>query len=138
MSHSWHKLHFYKKSNFAIFFHNCNAKMAQWRWKSWNLDIQSQFSMSKMFESFYFFHRRISIFFFLNIFFDNFNFKITLLLKWRLIGCTISALKIWKNILKYLVFFDYIIKMKCNFLNCLFSFSCLEKTFQIVSKAIRQ
>ena len=45
----WDKLHFYKKkSNVAKwFFYICNAEMAQWRQKSWNPDIQSQFSMSK-------------------------------------------------------------------------------------------
>ena len=36
------------QSNVAkCLFDICKAEMAQWRQKSWNLDIQSQFSMSK-------------------------------------------------------------------------------------------
>ena len=39
---------FTKKSNVAkCFFDICNAEMAQCCQKSWNLDIQSKFSMSK-------------------------------------------------------------------------------------------
>ena len=37
--HTWRKLHFYKKDQ--MFFDICNAEMAQWSQKSWNLDIQS-------------------------------------------------------------------------------------------------
>ena len=39
-----------------------------------------------------------------------------------------------KNMKKYFetfVCFYYVIKMKCNFLNCLLSFSCLEKLFKL-------
>ena len=39
---------FTKKSNVVkCYFDICNAEMVQWRQKSWNLDTQSQFSMSK-------------------------------------------------------------------------------------------
>ena len=50
MYHSWHKL----QSKVAkCFFDICNAEMAQWRQKSGNLDIQSQFSIcQKRSESF--------------------------------------------------------------------------------------
>ena len=54
---------FTKESNVAKwFFDICNAEIAQRRWKSWNLDIQSEFSMSKIIWIFlnFCFHWRIS------------------------------------------------------------------------------
>ena len=81
-----------KKLNVAIcFFDICNAEMAQWRQKSWSLEVQSQFSMSKNVWIFLkdFFIENINLgpqFFVKYIFFNNFNFESILLLKWRPIG----------------------------------------------------
>ena len=72
---------FTKKSNVAKwFFVICNAEMAQWLQKSWNLDIQSQFSMSKIVQICL---KKCSLknlgpHFLLSTFIDNFNFKILL------------------------------------------------------------
>ena len=81
-----------KKLNVAIcFFDICNAEMAQWRQKSWSLEIQCQFSLSKNVWIFLkdFFIENINLgpqFFVKYIFFNNFNFESILLLKWRPIG----------------------------------------------------
>ena len=80
-----------KKTNVAkCFFDICNAEMAQWRRKSWNLDIQSQFSMSK------------NVRIFLNKIFPKMTSNF-----WR--HCAISALKISK---KHFATFDFLVKMK--------------------------